>query len=58
MLFGGSHMRKLALLLTILFAAASPSLAFAAKKHHHQKAMTVETDPNADTTHLFRDMFK
>jgi len=51
-------MRKLALLLAILFAAASPSLAFAAKKHHHQKTMTVETDPNADTTHLFRDMFK
>ncbi len=50
-------MRKLALLLAILFAAASPSVAFAAKKHHH-KAMTVETDPNADTSHLFRDMFK
>jgi hypothetical protein len=51
-------MRKLVLLLAILFAATSPSLAFAAKKHHHQKAMAVETDPNADTTHLFRDMFK
>lgn len=51
-------MRKLALLLALLFAAATPSLAFAAKHHHHHKIMTAEpVDPNADTSHLIHDFF-
>ena len=51
-------MRKLALLLALLFAAATPSLAFAAKHHHHHKIMMAEpADPNADTSHLIYDFF-
>jgi hypothetical protein len=51
-------MRKLALLLALLFAAATPSLAFAAKHHHHHKIMMAEpADPNADTSHLIHDFF-
>jgi len=51
-------MRKLALLLALLFAAATPSLAFAGKHHHHHKIMMAEpADPNVDTSHLIHDFF-
>jgi hypothetical protein len=51
-------MRKFALLLALLFAAATPSLAFAAKKHHHHEDVAAQpTDPNADTSHLVHDFF-
>jgi hypothetical protein len=58
MLIRGNLMRNLAVLLALLFATATPSLAFAAKHHHHHRMMSAEpTDPNADTTHLIRDFF-
>ncbi len=50
-------MRKVALLLAIVVAAASPSLAFAGKaKRHHQTVAAQPADPNANTGHLFHDM--
>jgi hypothetical protein len=51
-------MRKVALLLAVVVAAASPSLAFAGKaKGHHQKMVAAQpADPNANTGHLFHDL--
>jgi hypothetical protein len=51
-------MRKVALLLAIVVAAASPSLALAGKaKGHHQKTVAAQpADPNANTGHLFHDL--
>jgi hypothetical protein len=52
-------MRKLALFLIVMLAAAAPSLAFAAKKHHqHRPAAAEPADPNSDTIHLFQNFFK
>ncbi len=56
-------MRKLTLLLAIVAVAATPSLASAKAKHHagahHAKVTKVAKaqDLNADTYHLFADMF-
>ena len=52
-------MRKAILLfLAAVIAAASPSLAFAGKKHAAKKpAVTQPADPNENTSHLLRDLF-
>ena len=52
-------MRKSALLLAFLIAAASPTVALAKHVRHHRAAAAAAApvDPNADSMRMWRDLF-